>query len=89
MVPFFWKSLSEDGEVMAVCDQVACLTFAPDLAKAIIDIISHGGSGLYHTVCEPGLTPAQVAGRLAEGGRTGAGRADCDGALQTPMGTHP
>lgn len=66
MIPFFWKSLSEDGEVMAVCDQVACLTFAPDLARAIIDIISHGGSGLYHTACGPGVTPAQVAGRLAE-----------------------
>ncbi len=66
MIPFFWKSLSEDAEVVAVCDQVACLTFAPDLARAVIDIISHGGKGLYHITCGPGLTPAQIAGRLAE-----------------------
>ncbi len=66
MIPFFWKSLSENGEVMAVCDQVACLTFAPDLAKAAIDIISNGGSGLYHIACRPGVTPAKAAGRLAE-----------------------
>ncbi|NOQ22082.1 MAG: sugar nucleotide-binding protein [Candidatus Aegiribacteria sp.] len=66
MIPFFWKSLSEDGEVMAVCDQVACLTFAPDLAKAVIDIISRGGNGLYHITCGPGLTPAQIAEKLTE-----------------------
>lgn len=64
MIPFFWKYLSEEGEVTAVSDQVACLTFAPDLARAVIDIISHGGSGLYHVACGPGLTPAQIAGRL-------------------------
>ncbi|MCK4807765.1 MAG: sugar nucleotide-binding protein, partial [Candidatus Aegiribacteria sp.] len=55
-----------DGEVMAVCDQVACLTFAPDLARAIIEIITHGGNGLYHIACRPGLTPAQAAERLTE-----------------------
>ncbi len=66
MIPFFWRSLSEDGEVMAVCDQVACLTFAPDLARAIIEIITHGGNGLYHIACRPGLTPAQAAERLTE-----------------------
>ncbi len=66
LIPFFWKSLSEDGEVMAVCDQVACLTFAPDLARVIIDIMEHGGNGLYHIASEPGVTPAQAAGRLTE-----------------------
>ncbi len=66
MIPFFWKSLSEEGEVMAVCDQIACLTFAPDLAEAVIDIITHGGSGLYHIAAGPGVTPAEAAGRLAE-----------------------
>lgn len=66
MIPFFWRSLSEEGEVMAVCDQVACLTFAPDFARAVINIISNGGSGLYHIACRPGLTPAQVAERLTE-----------------------
>ncbi|MCK5117759.1 MAG: SDR family oxidoreductase [Candidatus Aegiribacteria sp.] len=66
LIPFFWKSLSEDGEVKAVHDQIACLTFAPDLAKAIIDIISHGGKGLYHIASEPGVTPAQAAEKLVE-----------------------
>ena len=45
---------------------LTCLTFAPDLAKAIIDIISHGGNGLYHIASGPGVNPAQAAGRLAE-----------------------
>lgn len=66
MIPFFWKSLSEDGEVMAVCNQVACLTFAPDLAGAIIDIMEHGGSGIYHIAAGPGMTPAQAAAGLTE-----------------------
>jgi len=66
MIPFFWKSLAENGEVSAVCDQIACLTFAPDLAKAVIDIISNGGNGLYHFASQPSLTPAQAAGRLVE-----------------------
>ena len=66
MIPFFWKSLSENGEVMAVCDQIACLTFAPDLAIAVIDIITSGGNGLYHVACGPGVTPAEAAGRLVE-----------------------
>ena len=35
MIPFFWKSLSEEGEVMAVSDQIACLTFAQDLAEVM------------------------------------------------------
>lgn len=66
MIPFFWRSLSEVGEVRAVCDQVSCMTYAPDLAAAIIDIISNEGNGLYHMACRPGLTPAQAAGKLAE-----------------------
>ena len=66
MIPFFWKSLTENGEVTAVCDQIACLTFAPDLARAVIDIITQGGNGLYHVACGPGITPAEAAGRLVE-----------------------
>ncbi len=66
LIPFFWKSLAEDGEVKAVRDQIACLTFAPDLAGSIVDIISHGGNGLYHIASGPGVTPAQAAGRLTE-----------------------
>ena len=66
MIPFFWRSLSESGEVLAVGNQVACLTYAPDLARAIIDIVTHGGSGLFHLVNRPGVTPAEAARRLTE-----------------------
>ncbi|MEN8209246.1 MAG: SDR family oxidoreductase [Candidatus Fermentibacteria bacterium] len=66
MIPFFWKSLSESGKVMAVCDQTACLTFAPDLARAVIQIITRGGNGLYHIASGPGVTPAEAAERVSE-----------------------
>ncbi len=66
IIPFLWRSLSESGEVLAVGDQVACLTYAPDLARAIIDIVTHGGSGLFHLVNRPGVTPAEAARRLTE-----------------------
>jgi dTDP-4-dehydrorhamnose reductase len=71
MVPFFWNSLVREGEVDAVIDQIACLTFTEDLAHAIIDLISGGGKGLYHAASRPGLTPAQAAEKLAQstGGR--------------------
>jgi len=66
MIPFLWKSLSETGEVRAVGDQIACLTYAPDLAKAVVEIITHDGSGLFHLTGRPGVTPAGAARRLAE-----------------------
>jgi len=66
IVPFFWKSLSESGRVRAVEDQVACLTYAPDLAEAIVDILSKGGSGIYHLTSRPGITPAEAARALTE-----------------------
>ena len=66
MIPLLWKALSESGEVPGVIDQVSCLTYAPDLAEAVIDIIRLGGSGLYHLVNSPGVTPAEVALRLSE-----------------------
>jgi len=66
MIPFLWKSLSESGSVRAVDDQVACLTYAPDLAKAIVDILNNGGSGLYHLTSRPGITPAEAARALTE-----------------------
>ncbi|MCD4774656.1 MAG: NAD(P)-dependent oxidoreductase [Candidatus Aegiribacteria sp.] len=66
MIPFLWRSLSESGEVLAVGNQVACLTYAPDLARAIVDIVTHDGSGVYHLINRPGVTPAEAAKRLTE-----------------------
>ncbi len=65
LIPFLWKSLSEHGQVAAVSDQTACLTFAPDLAGAIIEAVAQNEGGLYHLTSRPGLTPAEAAGQLA------------------------
>lgn len=66
MIPFLWRSLSESGEVPAVGNQIACLTYAPDLARAIIDTIVHGESGLFHLANRPGVSPAEAARKLTE-----------------------
>ncbi len=66
MVPYFWRMLSENIMIKAVTDQVACLTYAPDLAEAVLKIIIEGKSGLFHLVNNPGMTPAFLATRLAE-----------------------
>lgn len=61
LVPFIWRSLSLGGEVMAVSDQQACLTYAPDLATAMIELMERGRSGVFHLVNRPGMTPARLA----------------------------
>lgn len=66
IVPFLWRSLSENGSVLAVSDQKACLTYAPDLAEAVMKIIEDGKSGLFHLVGSPGVTPVEIANRLAD-----------------------
>ena len=66
MVPDFWRMLSEKGLITAVTDQVACLTFAPDLAGAVQKIIIDGRSGLFHLAGNPGVTPAELATGIAE-----------------------
>ncbi|MCK4672158.1 MAG: sugar nucleotide-binding protein, partial [Candidatus Aegiribacteria sp.] len=66
MVPYFWRMLSENALITAVTDQVACLTYAPDLAGAVLKIIIGGRSGLFHLASNPGVTPFELATRLAE-----------------------
>lgn len=66
MVPYFWKILAENAPITAVTDQIACLTYAPDLAGAVLKIIIGGRSGLFHLASNPGVTPAELATRLAE-----------------------
>jgi len=66
MVSDFWRMLSENIMIKAVTDQIACLTYAPDLVEAVLKIIIEGKSGIFHLVSNPGMTPAFVAARLAE-----------------------
>jgi len=62
---FIRNSLVNGGSVRAVSDQTACLTYAPDLAAAIIELAEGKGGGIYHLVNRPGTTPARLAERLA------------------------
>lgn len=66
MVPYFWRTLSEKGLITAVTDQVACLTYASDLAEAVQKIIIDGRSGIFHLASNPGVTPFELATMLAE-----------------------
>jgi dTDP-4-dehydrorhamnose reductase len=65
MIPFIWKSLTECGMVKAVADQRACMTYAPDLARAIVRILDDHLRGLFHVVNRPGLTPLEMAGEVS------------------------
>jgi dTDP-4-dehydrorhamnose reductase len=65
LLPFIWRSLTRDGCVRAVLDQRACLTYAPDLAAAIVELTSGEGGGIYHLVNRPGVTPAELALRIS------------------------
>jgi len=65
MIPFLSTSLLRTGYVPAVTDQIACMTYAPDIAEAIVCIIARGKGGLYHVTNPPGITPAEAARRLA------------------------
>ncbi len=65
LCPFIYRSLAHRGRVRAVCDQRACLTYAPDLADAIVGLTSGEAGGLFHLVNSPGITPAELAARFA------------------------
>lgn len=71
MVPFLHRTLVGRGEVRAVSDQTACITYVPDLVRAVMGLLRSGGSGLYHLVNPGPLTPAELAGVLSReaGGR--------------------
>lgn len=66
LVPRLWRSLAKSGKARAVKDQTACFTYAPDLARRIIQLIREGGSGIYHIVNSPGMTPSEMADELSE-----------------------
>jgi len=65
LCPFIWNSLASRGRVKAVKDQVACFTYAPDLAGAILRLLNTGYGGIFHLVNTPGLSPAVLARRFA------------------------
>lgn len=65
LCPFIWRRLTETGTVRAVRDQRACITYAPDLALMIGELVRDGAGGLYHLASSPGITPAELAHRLA------------------------
>ena len=65
LLPFIWRSLAREGRVRAVLDQRACLTYAPDLAAAIVELASGIEGGIYHLVSLPGVTPAELALRIS------------------------
>ncbi len=66
LIPFLWNTLTDKGGVRAVGDQIAALTYVPDLAAAIIELIDQGSGGLYHAVNNSSLTPFDAAVMLSE-----------------------
>jgi dTDP-4-dehydrorhamnose reductase len=61
IVPFLWRSLTSGGRVTAVGDQEASITYAPDLAVAIVHLLDSGGTGVFHAVNGGGTTPCSLA----------------------------
>lgn len=57
------ERLVRQGRVRAVCDQTACLTWAPDLVEATLSLV--GRNGLYHAVNPGPTTPYDLAATLA------------------------
>jgi dTDP-4-dehydrorhamnose reductase len=67
LVPFLAKKLAGGGVVRAVCDQTACITYAPFLASSTLGMLDDGESGLFHLVCPGSLTPFDLAVEMADG----------------------
>jgi dTDP-4-dehydrorhamnose reductase len=57
------ERLIRQGRVRAVCDQTACLTWAPDLVEAALSLA--GRPGLFHAVNPGPTTPYDLASSLA------------------------
>lgn len=66
IVPFLWRSLSEQGSVTAVSDQEAAVTYAPDLARVVSKLIEQGEEGVFHAVNRGGVTPLGLATVLSD-----------------------
>jgi dTDP-4-dehydrorhamnose reductase len=67
MPSFMQRRLDEGLPLKAVGDQVACLTYAPDLAGAVLSIVRDGAAGLFHLVNPGPLSPWDLAVELAGG----------------------
>jgi dTDP-4-dehydrorhamnose reductase len=60
------SELASDNEVRIVDDQVSTPTYAPDLARAAVDIVEEGLSGLHHAAGPASLSRYEFTRRLAE-----------------------
>lgn len=69
LVPFLASRIAGGGELRAVTDQVACITYAPDLVDAVLRMISDGAAGLVHAASGGELTPFSLADYLGAGSR--------------------
>lgn len=71
LLPWLRSRLLRDGAVRAVSDQIACVTWAPDLVEASLSMISDGASGLFHAVNPGEASPFSLACEIASdlGGR--------------------
>lgn len=65
IVPFLWRSLARQGRVSAVGDQEAAITYAPDLAAAMEQLLETGAAGIFHAVNRGGTTPLRLARELS------------------------
>lgn len=67
LVPRIRSRIASGGGIRAVADQVACVTYAPDLVEAAIAMISDGFTGLVHAANPGPTTPLGIARELGGG----------------------
>lgn len=67
LVPRLRSRIASGGKVRAVADQVACVTYAPDLVEAVLAMISDGCTGLVHAVNPGPESPLGIARELGGG----------------------
>jgi dTDP-4-dehydrorhamnose reductase len=65
LLPWLRNKLLREGAVRAVADQTACVTWAPDLVGATLEMIGDGASGLFHAVNPGEASPFSLACELA------------------------
>jgi len=70
------RAADTHGRLRVVTDEVACPTYAPDLADAIIHLIQTGHYGIYHLVNEGYCSRHDFAARILE--RAGRGHVPVD-----------
>lgn len=67
LVPRLRSRIASGAGVRAVADQVACVTYAPDLVEAVLAMISDGCTGLVHAVNPGTVSPLGIAQELGGG----------------------